>query len=194
MTNKHGVRAAALTILSILSACNSPNFTLSEDERRGPSAPLGTRRVQAVDGMTVGDRLMAAGEFGLALSSYRRSAAEDGLTAEALSAMGSANLRLGRLNQAKILLDKALEIDGSSASAWNNLGVVLMNQHEGRQAREAFRVAFGINNGDSELIRQNLILANALIVEQSAEIANLSALSDFRLVRHGNGSYFLLGN
>lgn len=174
-----------------LTACNSRFFSLSDGERRGPSVPLGTQRTASVDGLTVGDRLMAAGEFQLALDAYRRAASEDGITAEALSGMGSANLRLGRLNQAKTLLDKALESDDQSAAVWNNLGVVLMNQQEPQQAREAFRVAFGIDNGDSELIRQNLILANEQISAQTVEIAELA---DYSLIRHGNGSYFLLGN
>lgn len=175
----------------LLTACNSRFFALSDDERRGPSVPLGTQRTTSVDGLTVGDRLMAAGEFQLALDAYRRAAAEDGITSEALSGMGSANLRLGRLNQARTLLDKALESNDQSAAVWNNLGVVLMNQNEPQQAREAFRVAFGIDNGDSELIRQNLILANEQITAQTVEIAELA---DYSLIRHGNGSYFLLGN
>ncbi len=192
MIKTHRVRLAIFIIpLLFLTACNSPFFALSDDERRGPAAPLGTHRTTSVDGLTVGDRLMAAGEFQLALNSYRRSAAEDGITSEALSGMGSANLRLGRLNQAKTLLEKALKADDKSAAAWNNLGVVLMNQQEPRQAREAFRVAFGIDNGDSELIRQNLILANEQI---SAQTTELPEIADYSLIRHGNGSYFLLGN
>lgn len=192
MNKKQGVRLLICTVpFLLLTACNSSFFALSEDERRGPAVPFGTQRTASVDGLIVGDRLMAAGEFQLALNAYRRSAAENGLTAEALSGMGSANLRLGRLNQAKILLEKALESDNESAAVWNNLGVVLMNQQEPRQARQAFRVAFGIDSGDSELIRQNLILANEQISAQTTKIVELT---DYSLVRHGNGSYFLLGN
>ena len=134
---------------------------------------------------------MEAEEFELALSAYQRAASETGVTAEVLSGMGSANLRLGRLHQARVLFEKAIKEYGDSASAWNNFGVVLINLGEYREAREAFRVAFGINNGDSELIRQNLILANRLIDEQMAEI---ELETDFTLVRYGNGSYLLLGN
>jgi len=186
-----GISSALL--LLIISACApSTNFELSGDERIGPPPPLGTPRVtEAVDGMVVGDRLMAANEFELALSAYQRATGVHGLTAETLSAMGSANLRLGRFQQAKALLEKAVEDDDRSVSAWNNLGVVLINLNEANQAREAFRVAFGFDNGNSELIRQNLILANSLVEKQTLEISNAD---DFSLVRHGNGSYFLLGN
>ena len=174
-----------------MAACQPTDYTLSPDERTGPAAPLGTSRVSMVDGLTVGHRLMEAEEFELALSAYKRAAVETGVTAEVLSGMGSANLRLGRLQQARILLEKAVKEYANSASAWNNFGVVLINLDEYREARDAFRVAFGINNGDSELIRQNLILANRLIDEQMAEI---ELETQFTLVRYGNGSYLLLGN
>ena len=134
---------------------------------------------------------MEAGEFELALSAYQRAASETGVNAEVLSGMGSANLRLGRLPQARTLLEKAVEQYSKSASAWNNFGVVLINLGDYQQAQQAFRVAFGVDNGNSELIRQNLILANRLIDEQTAEIAREY---DFSLVRYGNGSYLLLGN
>ena len=190
MIFKNGFGVALVAALLVLSGCNSANFKLGNNERVGPSAPLGTPRGQSVDGMTVGDRLMEAGEYELAVNAYRRSAAEDGITAETLSAMGSANLRLGRLHQSKTLLDRALELDDKSVSAWNNLGVVLMNLNEAQQARSAFRVAFGLDNGDSDLIRDNLILSEKLLREQA--IAE-SDLADFRLVRYGNGQYYLVG-
>jgi len=174
-----------------LGACQSTNFALTPDERSGPRAPLGTQRTPSVDGLTVGHRLMEAEEFELALSAYQRAASETGVSAEALSGMGSANLRLGRLQQARTLLEKAVEQYAESASAWNNFGVVLINLGDYQQARQAFRVAFGVDNGNSELIRQNLILANRLIGEQTTEIAREY---DFSLVRYGNGSYLLLGN
>lgn len=134
---------------------------------------------------------MEAEEFELALTAYKRAASETGITAEVLSGMGSANLRLGRLQQARTLLEMAVEQYTESASAWNNFGVVLINLGEFQQARQAFRVAFGVDDGNSELIRQNLILANQMADEQSMEIAKDF---DFSLVRHGNGSYLLLGN
>ena len=174
-----------------LGACQPTDFALTPDERSGPPAPLGTPRVQSVDAMTVGHRLMAAEEFELALTSYKRAASEIGVTAEVLSGMGSANLRLGRLQQARTLLEKAVAQYSDSASAWNNLGVVLVNLAEYQQAQQAFRVAFGVDNGNSELIRRNLILANRLAGEQTMKIVEES---DFSLVRYGNGSYLLLGN
>lgn len=177
--------------LIALSACQPTNFELSADKRTGPPMPFGTQAAVAVDGLIVGHRLMDAGEFELALDAYRRAASETGVTAEVLSGMGSANLRLGRLQQARLLLEKAVEDYTDSASAWNNFGVVLINLGEYQQARRAFRVAYGLDDGNAELIRQNLILANRLVEKQTAEIAEEA---DFSLVRYGNGSYLLLGN
>jgi len=174
-----------------MTGCNTTGFTLNQNDHSGPPPPLGTPRAEAVDGMTVGDRLMSAGEYELALASYQRSAGEDGINAEVLSAMGTANLKLGRLNQAKTLLEKGIEFEQHSVSAWNNLGVVLINLKEYQQAREAFRVAFGLDNGDSDLIRNNLILANKLI---AANVVEIPQNAQFSLVRHGNGSYFLIAN
>lgn len=174
-----------------LSACQPTNFALTPDERSGPPVPFGTQRTPRVDAITVAHRLMEAEEFELALSAYQRAASETGVNAEVLSGMGSANLRLGRLMQAHTLLEKAVQQYAESASAWNNFGVVLISLGDYQQARQAFRVAFGVNNGNSELIRQNLILSNRLIYEQSTEITREY---DFSLVRYGNGSYLLLGN
>lgn len=182
---------ATTLILVTMGACQPTNFALTPDERSGPPVPLGTPRIYSVDSITVGHRLMAADEFELALTAYKRAASETGVTAEVLSGMGSANFRLGRLQQARVLLEKAIAQYSKSASAWNNFGVVLINLDQYQQARQAFRVAFGVNDGDSELIRQNLILANRLVNEQSVEI---EVETDFSLVRYGNGSYLLLGN
>ena len=44
---------------------------------------------------------MAAGQYELALDAYLRAAARDGFTIDTLSALGTANLRLGRLGQAE---------------------------------------------------------------------------------------------
>ena len=66
-------------------------------------------RGEAVDGLLVGHRLMEAGEYELALKAYYRAAAEQGINVDVLSAIGSANLALGRLGQAETLLRRAVE-------------------------------------------------------------------------------------
>ncbi len=142
----------------------------------------------SVDGLLVGHRLMAAGEYELALRAYLRAASERNIDVDVLSAIGSANLRLGRLGQAERQLRSAIEIDDGFPPAWNNLGVVLMETGRYGEASRVFRTAFALDNGNSEEIRENLRLALAKVEnpEYSAENTN------FALVRRGTGEYLLL--
>ena len=178
-----------LIALIFLAACQNQTAGLHND-RVGLKAPPGTLEVtEAVDGLIVGHRLMAAGEYELALKAYSRAAAEDGLTADVLSALGSANLKLGRLKQAKTLLESATEKDDRFVPAWNNLGVVLMELGETGEARRVFRNAYALDNGNSDEIRENLRKAIALNEKSSYVESNEN---NFELVRRGNGRYLLL--
>lgn len=181
---------SALCAASLLAACDDGAGRLGS-ERRGPPPPPGTARItEAVDGLQVGHNMMAAGEFELALDAYTRAIADHGLNADVLSAIGSANLRLGRILQARRYLERAVELDENFGAAWNNLGVALIALRDYPDARGAFERAFALDNGDSEEIRQNLILALSLLGDSSQETADDSK---FFLVRRGAGRYLLLG-
>ncbi|MXU65331.1 tetratricopeptide repeat protein [Oceanomicrobium pacificus] len=155
----------------------------------GPNAPTGVARGQSVDPLIVGHRLMEAQEYELALQAYTRAIPEHGLNSEVLSSIGTANLKLGRASQASHYLRKALDQDDTFVPAWNNLGIALSALGEYYEAREAFRVAFALDNGATEDIRQNLIRAedNIAALSRDEEID-----SDFMLVRQGNGRYLLV--
>lgn len=184
------MRFSVLGLVLALAACETTQGPLANN-REGVAAPRGTHSVtEAVDGLIVGHRLMAAGEFQLALDAYTRAAVDQGLTADVLSAIGSANMRLGRLNQAEKFLQRAVQKDPDFVPAWNNLGVTQINSEQYINARASFRRAFALDNGNSEEIRQNLILAIRLVAESSAEIPEQF---NFLLVRRGNGRYLLLG-
>jgi hypothetical protein len=64
--------------------------------RHRPARPGIDTEAESVDGLIVGHRLMASDEPELALRAYYRAAGELGLNADVLSALGSANLKLGR--------------------------------------------------------------------------------------------------
>jgi Flp pilus assembly protein TadD len=184
------VRLAVLGLVLAIAGCESSEGVLSNN-REGIAPPRGTQTVtEAVDGLIVGHRLMAAGEFQLALDAYTRAVSDHGLNVDVLSAIGSANMSLGRLNQAEKFLQRAVEKEPDFVPAWNNLGVVQINSGQYIKARASFRRAFALDNGDSEQIRQNLILANQLVEVNSAEIPETF---NFLLVRRGNGRYLLLG-
>nr|WP_255553675.1 tetratricopeptide repeat protein [Maritimibacter sp. DP1N21-5] len=154
-----------------------------------PDARVGGE--DSVDGLIVGHRLMDAGEYELALKAYLRAAAEDGISVDTLSAMGSANLRLGRLGQAETLLRQAVEKDGTFAPAWNNLGVVLIETGQIGEAVRVFKIAFGADSGKSDSIRQNLELA--LAKQQNLAYDEPVKEAEFALMRRGRGDYLLLG-
>ena len=148
---------ATLLALTVLAACNSGGLNRSAG---GVYAP-GVSGAFEGDSLVVGHRLMAAGQFELALQAYTRAAGEQGLNVDTLSALGSANLRLGRLGQAERLMRRAVAEDASFAPAWNNLGVILMEQGNIAEAAEVFRRAFATDNGNSDEIRDNLRTALA---------------------------------
>lgn len=181
----------ATLVLATLSACQSPGGPSGISAGGPPGAGFATAGPAraASDNLTEGHRLMALGDYEKALHAYLRAANEQGLTAEILSALGSANLRLGRLGQAEKLLRKAIEVDPHSVPAWNNLGVVLVERGQYGEAKRVFETAFALDAGNSEQIRQNLKLAIAKLENPAYDAGKEE---NFELVRRGNGRYLLL--
>jgi len=169
-----------------LAACSTGGF--SARSKDNPFAPGVNQSKEAVDGIEVGHRLMAAGQYELALRSFSRAALDHGMDAEILSGLGSANLGLGRLGQAEQLLRRAVAKDESQPEDWNNLGVVLMERGKTAEAVQVFRKAYALDNGESDAIRDNLRLAlakseNSVIKEVDEE--------KYKLVRRGAGDYLI---
>lgn len=181
---------AGLTFAA-LSGCHDPN-ALAPLKEGGVYAPTGIKtNVASEDGLIVGHRLMASGEYELALRAYLRAAGDRGLDVDVMSAIGSANLKLGRLGQAEKILRRAVELDETFVPAWNNLGVVLMEQGNYGEAERVFRMAFALDSGQSAEIRDNLRLALAKLKNPDTIIQNES---DFTLVRRGTGDYLILAH
>jgi tetratricopeptide (TPR) repeat protein len=177
---------AGIALLALVGCENAGNTSQFGD---GPYAPAGfDSGGESVDGLIVGHRLMAAGEYELAIKAYARAAAQQGMTVDVLSAVGSANLRLGRLGQAEDLLRQAIEADDRFAPAWNNLGVVLMETGQYGEASRVFQTAFALDSGESAEIRDNLRLALAKIENPTYSDPD----TNFALVRRGPGEFELL--
>ncbi len=174
-----------IVALATLAACSTGGLNRPD----GTYAP-GIAGEGDIDGLLIGHRLMAAGEYDLALKAYTRAAAQQGLNVDTLSALGSANLKLGRLGQAEKLLRRAVEADPDFPPAWNNLGVILMEKGEYGEASQVFRRAFATDNGNSDAIRDNLRMALALI-ENPGYVENQEN-PEFQLVRRGSGQTILL--
>ena len=178
-----------LTVCTALLAGCTPATGVSRNTPNGIAA-----HGHGVDGMTVGHRLMAAGEPELALKAYLRGAGEVGINADVLSAIGSANLALGRLGQAEKILRRALELDPNFVPALNNLGVVLMEQDNYGEARVMFQKAFALDSGETDSIRENLMLAIARSEASVYDPTQEEEKGGFRLVRQEKGKFVLLSD
>lgn len=169
-----------VAFVMVTAAACDPGGLQTDDT--GVFAP-GVAGESNLDGLIVGHRLMDAGEYELALQAYNRAAVQQGINVDTLSAIGSANLRLGRLGQAERWLRRAVDEDPTFAPAWNNLGVILMERGRIGEASQVFRRAFAADNGNSDEIRENLRLALAKLenIDNNASQQNQS----FSLIRRG---------
>ncbi|ASM72985.1 MULTISPECIES: tetratricopeptide repeat protein [Roseobacteraceae] len=168
-----------------LAACSSGGLSASSD---GVYAPGVDTSKQAVDGIEVGHRLIAAGEFELAIKAFTRAALDEGMNAEILSGLGTANLGLGRLGQAEKLLRRATAEYDAWPEIYNNLGVVLMESGQTAEAEQIFRKAYALDDGESTLIRDNLRLALAK-TENSVTVEPEN--NNYKLVRRGSSDYLI---
>ena len=183
----HPLALASLlaAVLTAASACVPDRIDVGD---RGPFAPGVDPRGETVSGVEVGNRLMQAGEYDLAMDAFTRAALKEGMTPEILSGMGTANLGLGRLGQAEKLLRRAVEDAPDWPAPLNNLGVVLMEQGKVLEARQLFHKAYALDNGQSDSIRDNLRLALAKS-ENSVTIPDQE--DSYKLVRRGSGDYLV---
>lgn len=191
-------KPAALAATVLLAACSQTGGLerlLNAAPLAGADAPGFAPGVDAqklgADGLLVGHRLMAANEPELALKAYLRAAGELGANVDVLSAIGSANLALGRLGQAEQILRRAVDADPSFVPAQNNLGVVLMERGQISQARVVFERAYALDSGQSDAIRENLKHAIA-VMNNSIYAAEQVEKPVMNLVRRGQGDYVLL--
>lgn len=180
-----------LLCLTVMAACQPMGgFPAMQGARA--FAPGTDAHGQGIDGLLVGHRLMEAGEYELALKAYLRAAAEQGMSVDVLSALGSANLALGRQGQAETLLRQAVDLDPNFVPALNNLGVVLMNRDQIPEAKIVFQQAFAADSGQTDSIRENLRNAIALLEKPVYDSNKEEEVHTFSLVRRGHGEYALL--
>lgn len=175
----------ATAVLALVASCTEPG--LPDD----PFAPGVDVEGEDVDQVTVGNRMMSSGEYELALEAFSRAALEQGMTAQILTSLGTANLGLRRLGQAEPLLRRAVKTDPDWPVAWNNLGVFLVETGEYAEAAQVFQRAYALDNGESDAIRDNLRLALAKIENP---VNNTPQEQEFELERRGDGEYVLRKN
>lgn len=83
---------------------------------------------------------------------------------------------------------RAIDQDEDWPEAWNNLGVVLMEQGKTAEAQQIFQKAYAIDNGKSDAIRDNLRLA--LAKPDNSDIIGVEN-QDYKLVRRGSGDFLI---
>ncbi len=176
----------AIAVISAMASCAPRAIS---NTKGGPYAPgVDRSKAAAVDNIEVAHRLMAAGQYELALNSFTRAALDDGLSAEILNGMGTANLGLGRLGQSEELLRRAVKEEPDWAEAWNNLGVLLMERDELSEATQVLRKAYALDDGQNDSIRDNLRLA--LVKMENAD--NITGQEEeYKLVRRGSSDYLI---
>jgi Flp pilus assembly protein TadD len=195
MTNpiRRAVRLATATILLTgLAACDTTGGqSLPPDQVMAPGVDLRAEaNNEGVDDVEVGHRLIAAGEYELAIKAFNRAALDRGeLDAEILSGLGTANLAMGRLGQAEPLLKRAVEEDDAEPVDFNNYGVLLMEQGKTRQAVRYFQRAFALSNGENIAIRDNLRLA--LAKSENSATTEVQKSSEYKLVRRGKSDFVI---
>lgn len=181
------------TALTALAACEETTggFAASQDDVFAPGVDAqALADGEGVASVEVGHRLLAAGEYELAIQSFNRAALERGtLDAEILAGLGTANLGLGRLAQAEKLLKRAVEQDDAQPVDYNNYAVLLMEKGRTAEATEYFKRGFALSNGENIAIRDNLRLA--LAKSQNSVTTTEQKPSDYKLVRRGNSDYVL---
>lgn len=185
-------RALILILPFALAACTAGGFGMPEIGAKkavGVDAPGVDLGAEGADNLETGHRLVAAGQYELAIRSFNRAAIDRGtVDAEILSGLGTANLGLGRLGQAETQLRRAVERDATQPEIWNNLGVVLMERGKNADATQIFRKAFALDNGESVSIRDNLRLA----LEKSENSGtSLGDNQEYKLVRRGSADFVI---
>ena len=181
---RSGIRRAfrATVVIATLASCTNTGSSNDLD------APGINPNAQSVDAITVGNRLLAAGEYELALDSFSRAALEQGMTTQILTSMGTANLGLKRLGQAETLLRRAVEDNPDWPVPWNNLGVLLVELGEYPEAANVFQRAFALDNGESDAIRDNLRLA---LAKMENPVNTTPEEQEYTLEQQGDGHFRL---
>ena len=110
------------------------------------------------------------------------------MTGEIMAGMGTANLGLRQLGPAETLLRRAVKENPDWPVAWNNLGVVLMERREYPEAAQSFKRAFALDNGESDAIRDNLLLA---LAKMENPVNTDLEKQEYTLEQQGNGQFKL---
>jgi tetratricopeptide (TPR) repeat protein len=110
-----------------------------------------------------GNKLRDRGDYEGAIKAYRRLLDVDPANGEALSELGKVYLKVGLLNEAVELLEKARTDDQTSAQICYHLGSAYFMEDKNSEALKAFKDAVKLNPGYTEaLYKMGLVYDNML--------------------------------
>lgn len=170
------MRAGAILLALALSGCAA-----APEPAPAPPPP--------VDPMVLGGRLLAQNRPDLALDAFERAIAAGGRP-EALTGAAVALLRLGRIGEARRLLEAAVARDPDLATARNALGVAHYEAGRFAAALAEFRRADELTGGADPSIAFNIGVAETALAAREGEIPVLDGF-DYDVIQYGNGVYRL---
>ena len=191
---RRGFLPAAMIASGLLAgACTQPE---GMSEGMATDAIAGAAVREAPAGQTspylaLGKRMLAAREPSLATKAFFASMNAEGISAEAMTGVGIAAQQQGLLTSARRYFELARELAPDSVIAHNNLGVVLYKLKEYYPARNAFRRAFALSSGKSEMAEHNLNRVEATIARLE-EVPKTDPAITHEVVRLGNGVFRLV--
>ena len=191
---RRGFLPAAMIASGLLAgACTQPE---GMSEGMATDAIAGAAVREAPAGQTspylaLGKRMLAAREPSLAMKAFFASMNAEGISAEAMTGIGIAAQQQGLLTSARRYFEQARELAPDSVFAHNNLGVVLYKLKEYYPARNAFRRAFALSSGTSEMAEHNLNRVEATIARLE-EVPKTDPAITHEVVRLGNGVFRLV--
>ena len=184
-------RLAAASVVLGLGACAETSHLVESGlfAEAGPFAPPAIEATDADTLIAQGTTLLRAGDHGRAYRHFIRALRTGDRTAEALTSAGLALEAQGQLTAARDFFERARSLAPGSATAHNNLGVVLYRLGDHAGARQAFRAAFAVSSGRNGVAAANLRLAEAEI-ERRLELPEPGVTH--RVERAGSSEYRLL--
>lgn len=141
--------------------------------------------------LALGTRLLAVNEPAMAMKAFAASLSAEGVSAEAMTGAGMAAERQGLLTTARRYFEHARDLAPGSATAHNNLGVVLFRLREYDAAAAAFRSALALSDGGSEAARRNLERTEAVLAGLGEEEGGEESAISQRVVRLGTSAFLL---
>ncbi len=134
---------------------------------QGPFAPP-PETVKPADAlMAEGTRFLRLGEPDHAYDRFVQAFRTGAPPAAALTGAGLALERQGLLHRARDLLEQARDLAPGAVNTQNNLGVVYYKLGDYPAARQAFRAAFAVSNGESGVALANLRAAERALAARA---------------------------